>query len=251
MTRLLTHSLVLAERNLVRLPRHPDLLLGITVQPVMFVLLFAFVFGGAIETPGVDYVEFLIPGIVVQNIAFAGFATALGLAEDLTKGLVDRFRSLPTARASVLAGRALADVVTTAVAVGVLVATGLVIGFGFVASAGEVLAGLGLLLLWGFASTWVFALIGLSVSSPEAANGLGFTLVFPVTFISSAFVPVASMPAGLEWFAAHNPVSVQVDALRALWIDAPGGDPLAAVAWSVGIVAVVAPLAVARYRSRV
>ncbi len=251
MTRLVSHTLVLAERNLVRLPRNPDLLLGFTVQPVMFVLLFAYVFGGAIDTPGFDYVEFLIPGIVVQNIAFGGFATALGLAEDLTKGLVDRFRSLPTARASVLAGRALADVATTLVAIAVLVATGLVIGFEFATGAAEILAGVAVLVLWGFASTWVFALIGLSVSSPEAANGIGFTLVFPVTFISSAFVPVASMPAGLEWFAAHNPVSVQVDALRALWIDAPGGDPLAAVAWSVGIVAVVAPLAVARYRSRV
>ncbi len=250
MTRLVSHTLVLAERNLVRLPRNPDLLLGFTVQPVMFVLLFAYVFGGAIDTPGFDYVEFLIPGIVVQNIAFGGFATALGLAEDLTKGLVDRFRSLPTARASVLAGRALADVATTLVAIAVLVATGLVIGFEFATGAAEILAGVAVLVLWGFASTWVFALIGLSVSSPEAANGIGFTLVFPVTFISSAFVPVASMPAGLEWLAAHNPVTAQVDALRGLWLDAPGGDPLAAVAWSLALTAVFAPLAVARYRRR-
>ena len=248
-TRLIPDTLVMAERALVRLPRSPDLLLGFTVQPVMFVLLFAYVFGGAIETPGFDYVEFLIPGIVVQNIAFAGFATALGLAEDMTKGLVDRFRSLPTARASVLAGRALADVVTTLVAIAVLLGTGFVIGFGLDASALEVLAGIALLLLFGFASTWVFALIGLSVSSPEAANGLGFTIVFPVTFISSAFVPVASMPAGLEWVAAHNPVTVVVDALRTLWLGAPGGDPLAAIAWSLALVAVFAPLAVRKYRS--
>jgi ABC-2 type transport system permease protein/oleandomycin transport system permease protein len=186
----------------------------------------------------------------VQNIAFGGFATALGLAEDLTKGLVDRFRSLPTARASVLAGRALADVATTLVAIAVLVATGLVIGFEFATGAAEIAAGVAVLVLWGFASTWVFALIGLSVSSPEAANGIGFTLVFPVTFISSAFVPVASMPAGLEWLAAHNPVTAQVDALRGLWLDAPGGDPLAAVAWSLALTAVFAPLAVARYRRR-
>ena len=242
-------TLVMAERNLVRLPRSPDLLLGFTVQPVMFVLLFAYVFGGAIDTPGFDYVEFLIPGIIVQNIAFAGFATALGLAEDMTKGLVDRFRSLPTARASVLAGRALADVATTVVAVAVLLVTGLIIGFGFSASVPEVLAGFALLLLFGFASTWIFALIGLSVSSPEAANGLGFTLVFPVTFISSAFVPVESMPAGLEWVAEHNPVSTVVDALRTLWLGAPGGDVLAAVAWSLALVAVFAPLAVRRYRT--
>jgi len=250
MTRLAAHTLVLAERNLVRLPRNPDLLLGFTVQPVMFVLLFAFVLGGAIATPGLDYVDFLIPGIVVQNIAFGGLATALGLAEDIGKGLVDRFRSLPTARASVLAGRAVADLVTTAAAIAVLLATGFVIGFGFDATALEVAAGLALLALWGFASTWVFALIGLSVSSPEAANGLGFTLVFPVTFISSAFVPVASMPAGLAWLAAHNPVTAQVDALRGLWLDTPGGDPLLAIAWSVAITAVFAPLAVRAYRRR-
>lgn len=249
MTRALTHTLALAERNLVRLPRNPDLLLGITVQPIMFVLLFAYVFGGAIQTPGLDYVDFLIPGMVVQQIAFAGFATALGLAEDQGKGLIDRLRSLPTARVSLLAGRALSDVVTTLVAVVVLVVTGLIIGFGFDASAVDLLVGLGLLLLFGFASTWIFALIGLSVSTPEAANGIGFTLVFPVTFISSAFVPVASMPSGLEWLAERNPVSVIVDALRSLWLGVPGGSTLGAVAWCLVLIAVFAPLAVARYRA--
>ena len=129
MTRLASDALVMAERNLVRLPRAPDLLIGFTIQPVMFVLLFVYVFGGAISTPGYDYVDFLIPGILVQNIAFGGFVTALGLAEDLKKGLIDRFRSLPTARASVLAGRTLADVVTNTLSIAVLVATGLIIGF--------------------------------------------------------------------------------------------------------------------------
>jgi ABC-2 type transport system permease protein/oleandomycin transport system permease protein len=249
MTRLVPDTLVMAERNLVRLPRAPDLLIGFTIQPVMFVLLFAYVFGGAIQTPGYDYVDFLIPGIIVQNIAFGGFVTALGLAEDLMKGLVDRFRSLPTARASVLAGRTLADVVTNSVSILVLVTTGLIIGFGFDASALEVLAGIGVLLLFGFAFSWVFAVIGMSVSSPEAANGIGFTLIFPITFISSAFVPVESMPDGLEQFAEVNPVSVVVDAMRALWLDAPAGDAIwGAVAWSVAIIAVFAPLAVAKYR---
>ena len=134
MSRLVADALVTAERNLVRLPRAPDLLIGSTIQPVMFVLLFAYVFGGAIETPGLDYVDFLIPGIIVQNIAFGGFVTALGLAEDMTKGLIDRFRSLPMARGAVLAGRALADVATNALSVLVLVATALVIGFTFDAS---------------------------------------------------------------------------------------------------------------------
>ena len=195
----------MAERNLVRLPRSPDLLLGFTVQPIMFVLLFAYVFGGAIDTPGYDYIDFLIPGIIVQNIAFGGFVTALGLAEDMTKGLIDRFRSLPTARASVLAGRTLADIVTNLLSIVVLLATGLIIGFAFDANVARDPRRLGLLLLFGFAFSWVFAVIGMSVSSPEAANGVGFTLIFPITFISSAFVPVESMPAGLEQVADGQP----------------------------------------------
>ena len=249
MRRLATDTLVLAERNLVRLPRAPDLLIGFTIQPVMFVLLFAYVFGGAIVTPGYDYVDFLIPGIIVQNIAFGGFVTALGLSEDLKKGLIDRFRSLPTARASVLAGRTLADVVTNALSIVVLLVTGLIIGFDFDASVAEILGGVGLLLLFGFAFSWIFALIGMSVSSPEAANGVGFTLIFPITFISSAFVPVESMPAGLQPFAEVNPITVVVDAMRALWLGAPAGDSVwGAVAWSLALIAIFAPLAVAKYR---
>src|SRR3954452_14251865 len=249
MTRLVGDALVMAERNLVRLPRSPDLLIGFTVQPVMFVLLFAFVFGGAIQTPGYDYVDFLIPGIIAQNIAFGGFVTALGLAEDMNKGLIDRFRSLPTERASVLAGRTLADVVTNLVSIAVLLATGLIIGFTFDASAFDVLGGIGLLLLFGFAFSWIFAVIGMSVSSPEAANGIGFTLIFPITFISSAFVPVESMPAGLPNFAEVNPISVVVDAMRSLWLGAPAGNNVwGAVAWSLALIAIFAPLAVAKYR---
>ena len=249
MTRLASDTLVMAERNLVRLPRAPDLLIGFTIQPVMFVLLFVYVFGGAIATPGYDYVDFLIPGIIVQNIAFGGFVTALGLAEDLTKGLIDRFRSLPTARASVLAGRTLADVRDE---------------HALDRRAGRHRAdhrllvrrerardprGVGLLLLFGFAFSWIFALIGMSVSSPEAANGVGFTLIFPITFISSAFVPVESMPAGLQQFAEVNPITVVVDAMRALWLGAPAGDSVwGAVAWSLALIAIFAPLAVAKYR---
>jgi ABC transporter DrrB family efflux protein len=249
MTRFTSDTLVMAERNLVRLPRSPDLLIGFTIQPVMFVLLFAYVFGGAIDTPGYDYVDFLIPGIIVQNIAFGGFVTALGLAEDLTKGLIDRFRSLPTSRASVLAGRTLADVFTNGVSLGVLLLTGLIIGFSFSASPLEIVGGIGLLLLFGFAFSWIFALIGMSVSSPEAANGIGFTAIFPITFISSAFVPVDSMPSGLRQFAEVNPITVVVDAMRALWLGAPAGNSIwGAVVWSVALIAVFAPLAVAKYR---
>jgi ABC transporter DrrB family efflux protein len=249
MRRLVSDTLVIAERNLVRLPRAPDLLLAFTVQPVMFVLLFVYVFGGAIVTPGYDYVDFLIPGIIVQNIAFGGFVTAIGLNEDLSKGLIDRFRSLPMARPAVLAGRTLADVVTNALSVLVLVITGLLIGFSFDTSAGEILAGFGILLLFGYAFSWVFALLGLLVSSPESANSLGFIAVFPLTFISSAFVPVDSMPSALQWFAEINPFTIVVDAMRALWLGAPAGNSVwGAIVWSLAILAIFAPLAVARYR---
>ncbi|MEQ8834495.1 MAG: ABC transporter permease [Miltoncostaeaceae bacterium] len=250
MSRLVDDTLVMAGRCLRRLPRSPDLLIGFTVQPIMFVLLFVYVFGGAIATPGFqDYTDFLIPGIVAQTIAFGGFYTALGLSEDLNKGLIDRFRSLPMARPAVLAGRTISDIVTNLVGAVILVGTGLVVGFRFDTDVLSVLAGLGLLILFGFASSWIFALIGLMVSSPEAANGVGFTLIFPITFISSAFVPVDSMPAGIGWFAKHNPVTHLVDATRDLWLGVPAGDAaLYSVIWSVGLVAVFAPLAVAKYR---
>jgi ABC-2 type transport system permease protein/oleandomycin transport system permease protein len=252
MRRLLSDTLVIAERNLVRLPRAPDLLLAFTVQPVMFVLLFRYVFGGAIRTPGYSYVDFLIPGIIVQNIAFGGFVTALGLNEDVHKGLIDRFRSLPMARAAVLAGRTFADIVTNALSVTVLVVTGLIIGFSFHASFLNILAGVGLLLLFGYAFSWVFALVGLLVSSPEAANSFGFIAIFPLTFISSAFVPVSSMPSGLRAFANVNPFTVTVDAMRSLWIGAPAGNNVwGAFVWAIVILVVFSPLAVSRYRRAV
>ena len=221
MRRLVTDTLVIAERNLVRLPRAPDLLLAFTVQPIMFVLLFRYVFGGAIQTPGYSYVDFLIPGIIVQNIAFGGFVTALGLNEDVHKGLIDRFRSLPMARPAVLAGRTTADIVTNTLSMTVLLITGVIIGFSFHTNFWHAIAGVGLLLLFGYAFSWVFAFLGLLVSSPEAANSIGFIAVFPLTFISSAFVPVASMPEPLKSFAMVNPFTYVVDAMRSLWLGAP------------------------------
>ncbi len=249
MRRFISDTLVLAERNLIRLPRQPDLAIGFTIQPVMFVLLFAYVFGGAIVTPGFDYIDFLIPGIIVQNTAFGGFVTALGLSEDLNKGLIDRFRSLPTSRASVLAGRTLADVVTNAISVIVLLVTGLIIGFSFETSLPQIIGGIGLLLLFGYAFSWIFAVIGMSVSSPEAANGIGFTLIFPITFISSAFVPVDSLPSALNAFAQVNPITIVVDAMRSLWLGTPAGNSVwGAVVWSFVLIAIFAPIAVAKYR---
>jgi ABC-2 type transport system permease protein/oleandomycin transport system permease protein len=242
-------TLVIAERNLIRLPRAPDLLLAFTVQPIMFVLLFRYVFGGAIQTPGYTYVDFLIPGIIVQNIAFGGFVTALGLNEDVHKGLIDRFRSLPMARPAVLAGRTTADIVTNTLSMTVLLITGVIIGFSFHTNFWHAIAGVLLLLLFGYAFSWVFAFLGLLVSSPEAANSVGFIAVFPLTFISSAFVPVASMPEPLKSFAMVNPITIVVDAMRSLWLGAPAHNYVwGAVVWSLVIIAVFAPLAVARYR---
>jgi ABC-2 type transport system permease protein/oleandomycin transport system permease protein len=249
MRRLVTDTLIIAERNLIRLPRAPELLIAYTVQPIMFVLLFRYVFGGAISTPGYSYVDFLLPGIIVQNTAFGGFATALGLNEDVRKGLIDRFRSLPMSRAAVLGGRTLSDVVTNALSLTILLVTGVIIGFTFHTSFLAAAEGVGLLLLFGYAFSWVLAFVGLLVSSPETVNSVGFIVVFPLTFISSAFVPVASMPSGLRAFAEVNPFTIVVDAMRHLWLGAPAHNSiLGAAAWSLAILAVFVPLAVARYR---
>jgi ABC-2 type transport system permease protein/oleandomycin transport system permease protein len=242
-------TLIIAERNLVRLPRAPELFIGYTLQPIMFVLLFRYVFGGAIRTPGYSYVDFLIPGIIVQNTAFGGFTTALGLNEDVRKGLIDRFRSLPMSRAAVLGGRTLADIATNALSITVLLVTGVIIGFSFHTSFAHAAAGVALLLLFGYAFSWFLAFLGLLVRSQESVNSVGFIAVFPLTFISSAFVPVQSMPEPLQAFAEVNPFTIVVDALRSLWLGAPAGNNVwEAVAWSLAIVAVFAPLAVARYR---
>jgi ABC-2 type transport system permease protein len=246
-------TIVLAWRNLLRIPRQPDLLLGFTVQPIMFILLFVYVFGGAISTPGLDYVDFLIPAIMVQSMVFGGFVTALGLAEDLRKGLIDRFRSLPMSRAAVLTGRTLADVATNVVQLLVMLAVGFAVGFRFIdTDAVRVAAGLLLLLVIGYAFSWVFAFIGLTASSPEAANAYGFTVLFPVTFVSSAFVPIASMPSWLQPIAIHNPFTNMVNAARSLFVGIPAGNQIwLAVFWSLAIVAVFSVLAVWRYRHAV
>jgi ABC-2 type transport system permease protein/oleandomycin transport system permease protein len=241
--------MIIAERNLRRLPRAPDLLLAFTVQPIMFVLLFRYVFGGAIHTPGIPYASYLIPGIIVQNIAFGGFVTALGLNEDVHKGLIDRFRSLPMSRAAVLAGRTISDIFTNALSMTILLITGLIIGFSFHCGVLQVIGGIALLLFFGYAFSWVFAFVGLTVSSPEAANSAGFIAVFPLTFISSAFVPVATMPTVLRDFADVNPFTITVDAIRALWLGLPTHNYVwESALWTVAIIAVFAPLAVARYR---
>ena len=244
---------VVAKRNLLRIPRQPDLWTSFTIQPIMFVLLFVYVFGGAIQTPGYDdYADFLMPGIMAQTMAFGGFVTAIGLSDDLRKGLIDRFRSLPMARSAVLAGRTLADVATNAVSLVVIIVVGLLVGFNFSTSPFEVAAGLGLLLLFGYAFSWIFAFIALYSSSPEGAQSLGFVVIFPITFASSAFAPTDSMPAAVEAFANANPFSTVVDASRALFVGSPAGnDVWGAVLWSIGLIVVFAALSVHKYRRAV
>jgi ABC transporter DrrB family efflux protein len=245
-------TVVIAKRSVKRIRRQPDLLVGFTIQPVMFVLLFVYVFGGAIATPGLEYVDFLMPGIIVQSMVFGGFVTALGLADDLKKGLIDRFRSLPMWQPAVVSGRIMADIGTNIVQLVVMFTVGILVGFRFSTSVPEVVFGILLLLLFGYAFSWVFAFIGLTASSPEASNAFGFTILFPITFVSSAFVPVDSMPGWLQPFAEHNPFTTMVDAARALFVGTPAGnDVWLSILWAIAITAVFSALSVWRYRRAV
>ena len=248
-------TMVMAQRSIKRIARQPDLWTAFTVQPIMFVLLFAYVFGGAIAVPAEygDYKDFLMPGIIVQAMSFGGFVTALSIAEDMQKGLIDRFRSLPMSRIAVLSGRTIADLATNLVQLAVMVAVGLLVGFAFNTSAVDVVAGLALCLLIGYAFSWVFAFIGLTVSTPEAANAFGFTVIFPLTFISSAFVPPETLPEPLKTFATDiNPFSYMVDAVRALFLGTPAGNDIwVTVLWCVGLIAFFGFLSVRSYKRAV
>ena len=252
MTHAVVDAVALAERNLRRLPRNPDLLVGVTVQPVMFVVLFTYVFGGAISTPGYDYIDFFLPGIVIQMIAFTGYATALGISDDLRKGLIDRFRSLPMARSAVIAGRTLSDVAMNVIALATMLGVGFAVGFSFHANGAEIVAGLALVLLFGYAMSWVYCFIGLISSTPESASALITIVIFPLTFVSSVYVPTDSMPPVLEAIANANPITTVVDALRALWLGAPAHTDLVfSLVWCAGIIAVFSVLATERYRRTV
>jgi ABC-2 type transport system permease protein len=246
----LSDAWVVTKYNLISVPRVPEMLVFLTLQPVLFIVLFRYVFGGAIKTPGVPYQDFLIPGIIVQTVAFGGITTGIGLAEDLQKGVIDRLRSLPMASFALLAGRTVADIGRNIFSIVLMVGVGFIVGFSFHdATVLEILAGVGLLLLFGFAFSWIAALIGLSVPNAEVAQSAGFIWLFPLTFASSAFVPVSSMPDWLQAFANVNPVTVTVNAVRELWLGVPSGDDILwSVVWSLGLLAIFAPLATVRYR---
>ncbi len=233
-------------RSLVGALRTPQVLVFALVQPVMFVLLFRYVFGGAIQTPGVDYVDYLLPGIFVQTAVFSGVATGVGLAEDLGKGVIDRFRTLPMAASAVLAGRTVADAVRTVVTLLLMLGVGLAVGYR-PGSVTGVIAGLGVVLLLSYAVTWFYVLIALAVRSPEAAQSAGFVLTFPLTFASSAFVSTETMPGWLRGFAESQPVTLTADAVRAL-TGVGDASVWPALAWAAGLLLVLAPAAALLYR---
>lgn len=242
-------AMVIARRNLIGIARTPQLLVFATIQPIMFVLLFRYVFGGAIDVPGVSYVDYLIPGIIVQTVVFGATSTAVGLSEDMSKGIIDRFRSLPMSRSAVLGGRTIADLVRNVFVVLLMIAVGTAVGFRFHNGFWPAVAAVFVALLLGYSLSWVFALIGLTVANPESAQLAGFLPIFPLVFASSVFTSIQSMPGWLQAFAEVQPITRAADTVRAL----TQGGPVAAnliwtLLWSIAILAVFAPLAVRRYR---
>jgi ABC-2 type transport system permease protein/oleandomycin transport system permease protein len=245
-------AVAVAGRNLIAYTRVPQLVVFSTIQPVIFVLMFRYVFGGAIRVPGVRYVDYLMPGIFVQTVVFGAMGSAIGISTDLQTGLLERFRSLPMARSAVLAGRTLADLVRNVFVVVLMTLVGFAVGFRVHTNAVGLLVGMLLVLLFGYAFAWIFATVGLLVGDPEAAQAAAFPVLAPLVFASSAFVPVRSMPGWLQAFAAHQPVTVTASAVRALVLGGPTTSfVVQSVVWSAAILVVFSTLAVARYRRAV
>jgi ABC transporter DrrB family efflux protein len=247
-----TDAGVVTGRNLRHFIRQPQLLIFSTIQPIMFVLLFAYVFGGAVKgalPQGVEYIDFLLPGIFVQSVAFRATQTAVGLSEDLERGVIDRFRSMPMARSAVLIGRTTADLVRNVLIIGLMTVVGYIIGFQFHAGLLNALACVAIVSAFGLALSWIFAFVALTVRGAEAAQSAGFVVIFPLVFASSVFVPVASMPDWLQAFAEVSPVTLTANTARSYALDGgvPGSLPEAA-AWIVGLLAIFIPLCVWRYR---
>ena len=238
-----------ALRHLRAVPRSPELLLFATLQPIMFVVLFVYVFGGSIEVPGYsNYEQYLLPGIFAQTVLFNSSFTGVGVAEDLSKGLIERLRSLPMYPSAVLVGRTVSDVARNVVTFTVMFVVALIVGFRVEGTIGEAVAAVLLLFAFSYAFSWIQALIGLSVSSVEAANSAGFIWMFPMTFVSSAFVDVSTMPGWLQPIAEHNPFTVVTNATRALFNGRdPYPDVWIALAWAVGITAVFSTLAMRKF----
>ncbi|QGQ20450.1 ABC transporter permease [Cellulomonas sp. JZ18] len=260
LTRTVVDTQVVAKRNLLKIVRVPEILVAVLISPIMFVLLFAYVFGGAIDPgEGVSYREFLIPGIFAQTVVFGATFTGAGIAEDMQKGIIDRFRSLPMSQSAVLAGRTLSDVVYNVLSLAIMALTGLVVGWRVRGSLLDAAAAFALLLVFAYAVSWIMALVGVLVPSVEVINNASFIVIMPLTFVSNAFVPLESFPSALRVFVEWNPVSTLTQACRELFGNT---NPAAAVsdAWSMQhpvaytlicvavILVVFAPLAIARYR---
>jgi ABC transporter DrrB family efflux protein len=250
---------VVAKRNVIKIKRVPEILVFVLLSPIMFVLLFAFVFGGAIDVAGGSYREFLIAGILAQTVVFGATFTGAGLADDMQKGIIDRFRSLPMARSAVLVGRTSSDVIYNALSITIMALTGLLVGWGIRTSVLEGLAGFGLLLLFAYAFSWVMAYVGLLIPSVEVINNASFMVIFPLTFVSNAFVPIETLPAPLETFAEWNPVSSLTQAVRELFGNIPPQAPtpdawplqnpiLYTLIWVVIIMAIFVPLSIRQYK---
>jgi ABC-2 type transport system permease protein len=250
---------VVAKRNLIKIKRVPEILVFVLLSPIMFVLLFAFVFGGAIDVQGGSYREFLIAGILAQTVIFGSTFTGAGLADDMQKGIIDRFRSLPMARSAVLVGRTGSDIVYNVISITIMSLTGLLVGWGISTSVAEAALGFGLLLLFAYAFSWVMAYVGLLVPSVEVINNASFMVIFPLTFVSNAFVPIETLPGPLQTFAEWNPVSAVTQAARELFGNIPPGYPeptawplrnpvLYTLIWVVILIGIFAPLSVRQYK---
>lgn len=247
-------TLAITGRNLTGLRRVPQLMVFTLIQPVIFVLLFTYVFGGAIEglPPGISYVDYLIPGVFVQTAVFGSIITAVGMATDLKSGIIERFRSLPMSPSAVLVGRSMSDLTRNVFVVILMGVIGFLVGFRYSDGPGRFLLGMLLVLAFGYAMSWIFAMVGIAVKDPETAQAAAFPILAPLVFASSVFVPVNTMPGWLQAFARNQPVSLTASGARQLMIGTPAGnDLLWSVVWIVGIVAVCAPLAVRLYRRSV
>jgi ABC transporter DrrB family efflux protein len=258
-TKAIGDGMVIAKRNLIKIKRVPDLLVFSTLSPIMFVLLFAYVLGSGIKIPGTSYREFLMAGIFGQTVIFGATITGSGLAQDLQRGIVDRFRSLPMAQSAVLVGRTTSDLANNVIVIVVMSITGLIVGWRIRSSFGEALAGFALLLLFAYALSWAMAVIGLAVRSPEVFNNASFIAVFPLTFIANTFVPTTNFPTVLKVVANWNPVSTVTEAARELFGNTSAAMPpsddwsmqhpaVYTLLWCVVLVAVFAPLSVRRYK---
>ena len=252
-------SLVITRRNLIKVKRVPDLIVFATLSPIMFVLLFVYVFGSAIPIPGSSYANFLLPGIFAQTVVFGSTITGASIAEDLQKGLIDRFRSLPMSRSAVLVGRTLADVCLNVITIAVMMVTGVIVGWRIHTSALEALGGVLVLLVFAYAMSWVMAFVGLLVRTPEVVNNASFIVIFPLTFIANTFVPTNNFPPVLKAIADWNPVSAVVQAARELFGNVAPGIPvpdvwslqnpvLYSAIWGAAILAVFVPLSVRTFR---